>query len=371
MDLLCGSITYMLNKIKLILPYLLSEITGKPRARVDNLKWSKDIWVRNIFRLWELIFWRRAVQDPKTGKVTHEIRAECSAECSIIKGKVYYNQNFYTWESSLGYVEICIRRFFSKIFSLDFNVQKIQLAQVFAITLLGFELKFTENSFLFPFVVGAIAFDSAGQNSASGQATSYSYSFTNTAGDYMLAALGSNGAPATASYNSVSMGTKITNNATTGGNIFTCWLWGLIAPATGANTLAFTKASSGSNDCYSGVVSYSGTNQSAQPDAFNNRYAANGTTQAMAVTVVAANCWLSGWGLDDGGSSDWTTGTGFTARGTSPGTVSQFLDSNGTVSTGSQNINWKTTGNLQFVGLGVSIAPAGATATFIPKIMMS
>jgi len=83
------------------------------------------------------------------------------------------------------------------------------------------------------------------------------------------------------------------------------------------------------------------------------------TALDLTTTVVASNCWLVSIGRDysDG---DLVVSTGTTQRNNGAGCKSG--DSNGTVGTGSQTMNWSNNGSGSTGGFIVSIAPVASAS---------
>jgi len=218
----------------------------------------------------------------------------------------------------------------------------------------------------------AIAFDSptgtaTGGNYNAGPVTSNSWSFVNTAGDLLIAAAFAGNASDIVTgitYNSISM-TKITSITVNS----TSWisLWYLKSPATGTNTIK-TSTSSGT-DIETRVMSYSGTNTTTQPDS-NNTGSATGN-MTMSTTVVASNCWLVSCARN-ASFGPMTAGTGTTARATTHPTPSAMNagDSNGTVGTGSQSMQWTDASGISR-GCIASIAPPGSAVARLPLLSLT
>lgn len=89
----------------------------------------------------------------------------------------------------------------------------------------------------------------------------------------------------TVTYNGV--GATRINTLSNGTSNWRIYLYYLIAPATGSNTVA----SNGTVNKM-GAISYTGAKQSAQPDANNTGDAVGATSLAIAVTTIADNCWV-------------------------------------------------------------------------------
>lgn len=186
--------------------------------------------------------------------------------------------------------------------------------------------------------------------------TTLNFSFNNAAGDLLVVGVfnvSADGNP-TATYNSVSM-TRVASRAV-GGSTRSVHLYYLKSPATGTNTVAITQT--GTTFLYATAASYSGTNTSSQPDSSSSNGASSATTLTTSTTVVASNCWLVG--VQSGDNGDFTTGgAGTTQRSHNASGYATIIDSNGTVSTGSQSLVGNNTPAQNIGCVLMSIAPAG------------
>lgn len=127
------------------------------------------------------------------------------------------------------------------------------------------------------------------------------------------------------------------------------YLYGLLAPASGANNVAVSW--DGSSKYVRAVsTSYTGVKQTGFPDA-TAQDSANGTSVPTTITTVAANTWIAGY--------TWYTGSasisGYTTRVT--GSNSQMFDSNAPIATPSAN-TVTVTGSGIYCNLLVSFAPS-------------
>lgn len=138
-------------------------------------------------------------------------------------------------------------------------------------------------------------------------------------------------------------------------------VWYLINPSTGSNNVVMTGGAS--HD--SRAVSYTGTNQSAQPDASGTAsVSAAAPTVSKSISVVASNCWFGAFMRNEVDFSDSDTGSvAATRRGTDSSIA--YFDSNGTIGTGSQSGNYKTrgAGNADWGLIVWSIAPPSVATT--------
>ena len=134
----------------------------------------------------------------------------------------------------------------------------------------------------------AIALDTATDSGASQYtgASPLTFSHTCTGTNLILFVCvrsGSGSAPSAVTYNGVSL-TQI--NSRTDGS--TDSLWYLINPATGSNTVSISFSATNIIAC---AVSYTGVNQSGQPDASATNVKNNSSTWDGTVTTIADNCW--------------------------------------------------------------------------------
>ncbi len=140
-------------------------------------------------------------------------------------------------------------------------------------------------------------------------------------------------------------------------------LWYLIAPATGANNVAISS-SVNVFAIIGASASYTGAAQSGQPDAFTVATPANTASFSQSATVVATGCWLMAGSKNDGGAA--SAGSGTTAR-VNAATGISMMDSNGTVSTGSQSLVTTFGGSVNWVGLIASFKPVAAGGGFFGR----
>lgn len=164
----------------------------------------------------------------------------------------------------------------------------------------------------------------------------------------------------TATYDGVSM-TQVLKQATGFGTNF---LYGfvLINPHTGTHNVVLTSgAGAGTNWSAQMALSYTGTNQSTQPDSFNGatQNVTGAADSTVATTVILPNSWLvfAEFPTD----ADPVSVVGGTSRLTGNGAAA---DSNGTVSTGSQSVgfHWNVS-DRHALGI-MSISPTAAAPTF-------
>lgn len=274
-----------------ILAQLLTEITRTSRQKMVagvDFEWSSQSWTHNIFRVYELLFWRRM-----NGKGTQ--RAQISCEWKNDATGFHIEYRAHTWEGSCSLVEQYVRLALAQWKFVPFRVTVPMLQ-----TNTGFPI------FASPYLF-AIAYD-VDTGSAVGSATTpVTWSHTITGSNTYLVAGGQennvtqteNGATA----NSVTM-TLINTVTITASRYGT--MYGLKAPTTGTISLALTG---NPVNWYNGSsVSYTGVSQtSSTPDSNNTGSSVSATSITVATTTVADNCILVG--SFDGGGGTGTAST--------------------------------------------------------------
>lgn len=128
----------------------------------------------------------------------------------------------------------------------------------------------------------------------------------------------------------------------------------LINPPTGSKTISITGATGVAG------VSFSGAEQSGQPDSSNSGTSGTSTSISASTTVVKPNCWLIMASADAAGGE--TAGSGTTIRDTDANGLA-ISDSNGIVGTGSQSLNVSIGSSSVWATVIASFSPADATAT--------
>ena len=151
-------------------------------------------------------------------------------------------------------------------------------------------------------------------------------------------------------YNGVAM-TRLASYQAASTNFFG-FTYYLINPATGTNNIVASRSDSNligiMNDSYTGVA------QTGFPDSSATGTDPTGNFDAT-TTVVAANCWL--WANVRSNNSTSGITTSQTIRGSVFGAAGITADSNGTVGTGSQSLNFLVNpGNETYWGI-CSFAP--------------
>ena len=310
--------------IRDFLTNLVATFSG-PRYRPE-IEWSDKSWTHNFFRCFEWVFGRKyGIRIESSLKIFSRDNCHLETETTI-----------YTFEAGCALLETMIRSYFSvmvwqRILGPS-SVYGVPRPVAYSILFVGLNLSFTFNTdtFWLPLFSGAIGFDASAEGTTCNiGGGSVSYSHTCTGSDRILVGGCNTNSAGVDNSNSYGAG-SFTQIGTFGGNSNLDYL---LAPATGSNTASF--GGGGLSERCSVVASYTGVQQSGQPDSNAAAAAGTGTT-----TVVAAGCWLVAV-FGGGGTADYTPTTG-THRNTSgcgnSGHKFGLIDSNGTVGTGSQSL---------------------------------
>lgn len=206
----------------------------------------------------------------------------------------------------------------------------------------------------------AIAFDAASGGDGF-IVNSFSWSHTCSGSDRILwvaVTADSESITPTATYNGVSMTLGVSQAV--GSNKL--WLFYLVAPATGANTVEVANFGLRTGTGHS--ASYTGASQTGVPDATATGGNVLLTSLTVSPTTVADNCWLVMGGFAMGQTI--SAGTGATLRdGRSSSTDPRgaILDSNAAKTpAGSHSIQFTVPSSTTLVGVVASFAPSAGEA---------
>lgn len=146
----------------------------------------------------------------------------------------------------------------------------------------------------------------------------------------------------------------------------------LVNPATGANTASF-GTSAGSIQGF--VASYSGANQTGQPDSTGSTSTGSVTPITLSVTTTKGQCWVSMCEADSGAGSSpsHTAGSNVNAIRVSDVTLSGCIADGGPSAIGATsydiNLNGSVTPVLSCV-VGIAFSPAVSSATVTPTLLL-
>ena len=185
----------------------------------------------------------------------------------------------------------------------------------------------------------AIALDTVGTYSNSGTVSNPSNTFNNVAGNFLVVGFfyGSNASITAATYNGVAM-THVSTTTMTGW-VYKVSMYYLPLPATGSHSIAFTLNTASNQATIIQGISYSGVDTLSPVDSTATPLysVSSGNTQQITLTPTTSTGWLCGW-FTNSNSGTVSGGTNTTLRG-----VTQpqwgFVDTNGTIASGSQTLN--------------------------------
>lgn len=302
-----------------ILPTFLALLTGHDRY-FPEIEWSSKSWTHNVFRVYEILFGRR-----------YGIRAEMSTVCFIEDGKKTVYRACHSWESVFALVETYIRDFIHSYKPKPFRIFIPQFSTPVGV------------HFASPYLF-AIAFDSVTPTiQETSAASSISYSHTCTGSDLIIVGytLWAPAIPTLTAYSYNSVNGTIVDQQAFGTLNESDGIAIKSGPSTGSHTVVHTLSATATIVIRAGSISYSGC---AQTEAVDSHAKTTGsfsasTNVASTTTVVASNCWLV-MGTSNGTGSP-VAGSGTTLRLNNGGLGFGILDSNGTVGTGAQSLNWQ------------------------------
>ena len=217
----------------------------------------------------------------------------------------------------------------------------------------------------FPAFISGITFDAASNSTYQSASSSYSWSHTCTGSNrYLVVGIAMLSLAQTVSsitYAGENLALLGVRSSITGAARVE--LWGIVAPATGSNTIAVTLSGSiASAGCAS---SYAGVNQSSSTEGYNSAQATNvGAADATVnITTVADNDWV----VDIVATDDTaiTVGAGNTSRNnvTGVGGSGAMGDTNGAKTpAGSVTMSWTNVGALATWAIGgIALRPTAAS----------
>lgn len=240
---------------------------------------------------------------------------------------------------------------------------KTYLAACFLLLFLGVSIP----QFI-PLILGGIGLDTS-TNGGTATGTSLSFNHTNTGNNLliMMGAWTSNDTEAdpvtSIKYNTVAGTREGTRSPDAGA----CFLYSLLAPATGSNAVLISCSSS--NTIYGASASYSGVKQTGTRDAENDNVTAGASVTAT-MTTIADKCWkFSVGGSPRGSGVTLSAGTGTTSRQINNNLA--LGDGNADITpAGSTSMTWISTGSPSSLAIVMcSFAPA-VTIPFTKNILL-
>lgn len=297
------------------------------------------MWVPNLFRLWERIFWRR-----------QGIRAETTS--FVHDGKV--TLFVHSWEAFFFVAELKLREV------LSWRLKPFAIYIPMLTTPQGVQIP--ASPYLF-----AIAVDDVATQPADGATV------TVTSGTNIIAINFDQLFNSTTSTGMTLGGTTMTqigSRVSSGQFSFQCWV--LASPPTGSVVLQQTGSASHYQHDF---ATFSGADQTSVVDNSGASWATNASNppSATITNVVASGCWMVGGGGCSGALGfNGVTGD-FTTRLPSTTTEPCYFSSAGTIGTGAQSgggtISGSAVSTLIFIAAVQPSASAGATTTVFPALL--
>lgn len=312
-----------------ILPYILVILTRAERYKPE-FSWS-NLWVVNLFRVYESIFWRK-----------YGIRPE-GATYSI-DDKIYTYS--YTLESYLANIEVIVRSLLKRNFG--FSIVRIPQMQLAGLSRGGIS----------PYRF-AIAYDNSLASSTGSTTSPVTLSYVVTGSNTAIFVGYSISVISTMTgitYDSAALAQIQSDFIVTGPGEF-LGMWYLSNCNTGTKDIVYTF-SSGNLD-YRGAASYSGVNPGAV-DGSDGAAVIGAGNDVSTITPSATNCWHMM--VCNCQNASLAAGSGTTERAQNLNAFA-FFDSNGTVTAGSPNtITATNTTTFGSAYVGATFAPVQAAA---------
>ena len=256
------------------LPLLMAKLTRHPREIVApgiDFEWRGDSFIHDIFRVYEVIFGRRA-----------GVRAEATIAAYIDEGGVKRTiYQFHTFEAVLAHTEQFFRTLPSRL--PKFVPVKIYMPQLMP-ALPGFLPSPS------PYLL-AVAFDAANSGFSAGAQASLTIATTVTGSNTYGVVMGSHDSGQTIALTGITWnGSAMTKSDDQGNSVSNSnsSLWGVVAPTTGNVVISVSP----NRQLYGITLSYTGAKQSSQPDSHNKAsdsispYSVSTTTIADGTLVV-------------------------------------------------------------------------------------
>ncbi len=209
----------------------------------------------------------------------------------------------------------------------------------------------------------AIAIDTTvdgGYNGGSTSSLSYSHTCTGANLALFVSVVTNNAINTISSVTYNSIGLTLLDSKLNVTAIVSTFLYGMIGPANGSNTVAITL--SGNAAIQGCSASYTGVSQSGFPDNHTNNTASASTSVTTSLTVNTANSWLI-MSCSNTVNNTASAGTGtFLRQNEAVGGGNSIFDSNGPVASGSQSLIANNGSSVSWGVAMASFAPVAATA---------
>lgn len=326
--------------LRTLLPWLLAKATGAPRylPRIEWAKEGEESWTHNVFRLYELVFYRR-----------YGIRPEVSAAAVWTREGLVIIHKFHTLEAAIAHGEGIARQALKAAMSFE-------LVALPRLVPAGANLSFGDRS---PYLF-AIANNASGTAAQSTVANTVTISINSSGSERIVCSQGGG------AWSSSGTITGVTHNAgaltlvdftNPQGNTYQSG-WYRVAQSTGAQNLVTTASSTGRVLVNAAVTAYTGVNQDNPISGTPGKGTATNTTLTVSTTPAVTGCWVVGAGMV--GANTITASTGITSRSELDSANGSIIigDSNGTVTGGASYSMTITCGATDSMGLVTwAIAP--------------
>jgi hypothetical protein len=313
----------------------LQKLTGKPRYR-EGIVWDHNLYVTNIFRLYEKIFGR-----------AFGIRAEGSCHVWQEDGKICIRRQFFTFEALLAHCEVIGRShvfYYQSLFcDLPLNYQPVAITFIF----FGIVITLSMPQHALPLIGLAIAYDNAdGTHESSSSSASFSYTVTGSQ-PFLALTVGMDDSGSvnvsSSSYNSVALSNANENGTGSSGSHKKSFIWSLTGPATGSNTMSVTYSNSPSTAQVAGVISLSGVAQSGAIDtgAATSLIANSSTGVSLTASAAQTGEWqISVLATDTVTTPSASTNQNTRWSNTANGFTHMFGGAAALAGSGSQQVKW-------------------------------
>lgn len=350
-----------------LLPRLLAWITKSQRVPVvvgKDFEWSDRLFVHNIFRIYELIFWR------KKG-----VRVENSTEAIKLEdGSMLLTYTFYTYEAMFAHAEGMFRLWVSGLISKWKNIRFPEFDNIFEPQFAFAGMGVTPPKGIFPKgYFFAVALDgTATTGGVAGIGSSYSYSHTvSGANRFMAQAIAYQDNTSVSSFSYAGVGGTVGSSAYI--SFTTSNLSRITAPTTGTNTVSVSL--SGATAYPMGTtISFTGVDQTTPIEATNTA-TGNSTTPSLTVTTTTNNCLvLDAIGIrTDSGDVTLTVNGSQTQRSNHSmssqerqGTSTELKSTAGAVS-----MDWTLSGSRNWAMVGFGVRESTATNVTVNATVLS
>lgn len=344
-------------RFRQIIPEIMAFLTSHPRYLPKDIEWSPKSWTHNVFRVYEMIFWRRE-------GIRQEFAVWQNKDGSV-------HRKTFTVEAAIAYFETDVREFVASfkpqrdgLGHLTISPIQIQnLKQVGRVMVMGM-FAFLGTTHGLPMIMLAIAFGA--YTKGTGSTSPNTLSVTTSGSDRWLNSCSfrnGNGQTVTGTtYNSVAMTSPGTDTSLPNNGYYGADLWYLANPTTGANNLV--TAWTGGSNVFQYALGYTGVVNTGISGQSSGQVSYSGLAAFRSFTPSAANGWVCWFGSGDGSQPAAVYNLTGTMRSTVPSSDWCAADSNGTVAVSAVSYGYTngsgSVGSLSILGFGIASAAGPA-----------